>query len=208
MKKGKIRENLSCFLYVVAFFSFLAGITAESRGSFLDFSNLARVIFCGIAVVCVIAAAIIWKAKDVRGKKIKIGIMIGALVVIVAGGIIDSMTDNTASLLVGEGNTTATEEAIVHDLSSDGELLVSETIKKDEAFIISPAVYTNSEEISVTNNGTEDLTVYLYNFGVEIRQMSLASGDAIVFDGLNGTFPYKVGVSAEVSTQIDLTITD
>lgn len=97
MKNGKWRVNISCFLYTVAFFAFLGGITAESRTSILDFSNLARVLGCGVAVICVISGAIIWKAKDARAKKIKIGIMIGALLVIVVGGIIDSKTDNTAA---------------------------------------------------------------------------------------------------------------
>lgn len=98
MKNGKWREHISCILYILAFFAFLGGMTAESRESMLDFSSLARWICCGFAAVCVIAGAIIWKAKDARGKKIKIGIMIGALLVIVAGGIIDSMTDNTAAV--------------------------------------------------------------------------------------------------------------
>ena len=287
MKNGKWREHISCFLYMLSFFAFLGGITAESRGSMLDFSSLARWLCCGFAAVCVIAGAIIWKAKDARGKKIKIGIMIGALVVIVAGGIIDSMTDNTAAaehqfihktykgvvteyenselainyylgtdsngkefnnrvafyigeetlsvpedlavgdkvvieseywtyseqpypaiLITREGSSTAMEEAVEHDLSSAGKLVVSEMIKKDEVFIISPDVCTNSEEISVTNNGTVDLTVYLYNFGEVVRQVSLAAGDTKVIDGLNGAFPYKVGVSADVDTQIELTITD
>lgn len=98
MKNGKWREHISCILYMLAFFAFLGGITAESRGSMLDFSSLARWLCCGFATVCVIAGAIIWRAKDARAFKIKIGIMIGALAVIVAGGIIDSMTDNTAAV--------------------------------------------------------------------------------------------------------------
>ena len=290
MKEGKWREHISCILYLFAFFAFLGGITAKSSHSMLDFSDLTRWICCGFAAICVIAGAIVWKAKDARGKKIKIGIMFGALVVIVAGGMIDSMTDNTAAtehqfihktykgvvteygnselalnyylgtdgngkefnnrvtfyigeetlfvpedLAVGDkvvieseywtyseqpypvilitkdtnaGKNTAMEEADEHDLSKDGELHVSKTIEKDEVFIISPDVCTNSEEISVTNNGTVDLTVYLYNFGEVVRQMSLAAGDTKVIDGLNAAFPYKVGVSAEVNTQIELTITD
>ena len=98
MKNGKWREHISCILYMLAFFAFLGGITVESRGSMLDFSNVARALCCAFAAICVIAGAIIWKAKDHRAFKIKIGIMIGALVVIVAGGIIDSMTDNTAAV--------------------------------------------------------------------------------------------------------------
>ena len=98
MKNGKWREHVSCILYMLAFFAFLGGITAESRGSLLDFRDLARWLCCGFAAICVIAGAIIWKAKDHRAMKIKIGIMVGALVVIVAGGIIDSITDNTAAV--------------------------------------------------------------------------------------------------------------
>lgn len=97
MKNGKLRENISCILYMLAFFAFLGGITAESRGSMLDFSNLVRALCCSFAAICVIAGAIIWKAKDARAKKIKIGIMIGALLVIVVGGIIDSKIDNTVA---------------------------------------------------------------------------------------------------------------
>lgn len=287
MKNGKWREHISYILYMLAFFAFLGGITAESRGSMLDFSSLARALCCGFAAICVIAGAIFWKAKEARGKKIKIGIMIGALLVIVVGGIIDSKTDNTAAVehqyihktykgvvteyenselaihyylgtdsngkefnnrvtfYIGEETldvpedlavgdeviieseywtyseqpypailitkaryATAMEEAVEHDLSSAGELVVSETIEKDEVFIVSPDVCTNSEEISVTNNGTEDLTIYLYNFGEIIRQMSLIAGDTKVIDGLSGAFPYKLGVSAEDSVQVELIVTD
>ena len=290
MKKGKWREHVSCILYLFAFFAFLGGITAKSSHSMLDFSNMARWLCCGFAAFCVIVGAIVWKAKDARGKKIKIGIMIGALVVIVAGGIIDSKTDKTAAtehqfihktykgvvteyentelainyylgtdsngkefnnrvtfyigeetlsvpedLAVGDevvveseywtyseqpypailitrdnntGSNTAMEEAVEHDLSKDGELQIFETVEKNEVFMISPNVCTNSEEISFQNNSTEDLTIYLYSFGDLVRQMSLSAGKAKAFDGLNGAFPYKIGVSADVSTQIDMVITD
>lgn len=343
MKNSKWREHISCILYMLAFFAFLGGITAESRGSILDFSSLARWLCCGFAAICVISGAIIWKAKDARGKKLKIGIMLGALVVIVAGGTIDSMTDNTSAveyvsidfpfelsevksiemfhyngapvnaekkivtdgkdmeslyvkfselllqqkepditsagtsttsfrfhlsdgtsyeliyvgygvksgeLFSGTGNfryftsadigwnwewlnqdyeavpasvdelpiypnlpqsnamQTTIKEANEHDLSSEGEMQVSEKIEANEVFIISPDVCTNSEEISFTNNGTEDLTIYLYNFGEVIRQMSLNAGETKVVDGLNGSFPYKIGVSAETSVQVELVVTD
>ena len=206
MKKGKWREHISCILYLFAFFAFLGGITAKSSHSMLDFSSMARWICCGFAAICVIAGAIVWKAKDARGKKIKIGIMIGALVVIIVGGVIDSKTDHT-SAAEHRYNSTAMEEAVEHDLSKDGELLISETVEKDEIFMISPNVCTNSEEISFTNNSTEDLTIYIYSFGDMIRQMSLAAGKTKAVDGLNGAFPYKIGVSVDVS-QIELVITE
>lgn len=90
MKKSKLRSTISGCLYVVAFFSFLGAITATSRGSMLDFSNLARLIFCGLAVICVIAATLIWKATDAHGKRNKIIVMVVAIAVIVGGGLIDT----------------------------------------------------------------------------------------------------------------------
>lgn len=38
--------------------------------------------------------------------------------------------------------------------------------------------------------------------------MSLSDGEEKAFDGLNGTFPYKIGVSAEDSVQVELVVTD
>ena len=87
---NKTRTFIVGFLYVVALFSFLGAITATSRGGILDFSNLARLIFCGLAVICVIAATYIWKANDARGKRNKIIVMLVAIAVIVGGGLIDT----------------------------------------------------------------------------------------------------------------------
>lgn len=88
--KNKFRNFIVGCLYVVALFSFLGAITATSRGSMLDFSNLARLIFCALAVICVIAATLIWKAKDARGKRNKVIAMVVAIAVIVGGGMIDT----------------------------------------------------------------------------------------------------------------------
>jgi len=88
--KNKTRAFIVGLLYVVALFSFLGAITATSRGSMLDFSNLARLIFCGLAVICVMAATLIWKAKDARSKRNKIIVMVIAIAVIVGGGLIDT----------------------------------------------------------------------------------------------------------------------
>ena len=92
MKKNKIREHISCILYLIAFFSFLGAVTVENRGSMLDFSDLARTVMCVFSVICVIIAALVWKAKDERGKKIKYGIMVAAIVLIIVGGAIDYFT--------------------------------------------------------------------------------------------------------------------
>lgn len=90
MKKGILRATISGLLYVIAFFSFLGAITATSRDSMLDFSNLARLIFCGLALFCVVAATFIWKVKDSYGKRKKLIVMAVAIVIIVGGGLIDT----------------------------------------------------------------------------------------------------------------------
>ena len=88
--KNKTRAFIVGLLYVVALFSFLGAITATSSNSMLDFSNLARLIFCALAVICVMAATLIWKAKDARGKRNKVFVMVVAIAVIVGGGLIDT----------------------------------------------------------------------------------------------------------------------
>lgn len=331
--KNKTRAFIVGLLYVVALFSFLGAITATSRGSMLDFSNLARLIFCALAVICVIAATLIWKAKDARGKRNKVIAMVVAIAVIVGGGLIDTffsapgqgateyvsvqfpfgvtdmerieayhydgvpvnaekkmvtapeamtylyetfnslmlqeeeveeltgasitsfrfvLKDGTQYNLIYVGNgvksgklkrndgtsyfTSAdigqmwvnlSGEAVPadeselpnvtiippttpleHDLSVAGDLNLSEHIEKDIVFVASPIIHTNSEKISVTNNGDSALNIYLYNNGEAIREFSLDSGATDTFTGLNGKNAYQIGASADDSILIDLTITD
>lgn len=144
MKNGKWREHISCFLYMLAFFVFLGGITAESRGSMLDFSSLARWLCCGFAAVCVIAGAIIWKAKDARGKKIKIGIMIGALVVIVAGGMIDSKIDKVTNSAVVEYGYSLVEQG---DYNTQ-YFFSGKVVTVDETYLILEVFDTGNSNLS------------------------------------------------------------
>lgn len=331
--KNKTRAFIVGLLYVVALFSFLGAITATCRGSMLDFSNLARLIFCGLAVICVIAATLIWKAKDARGKRNKVIAMVVAIAVIVGGGLIDTffsapghgateyvsvqfpfgVTDMESievyhydgvpvnaekKLVTDEENMTYIYEALSsllmqekeveertgasvtsfcfnlpdgseynlvyvgngvkngkikrndgtsyftsadvgsiwenlsieavpadeselpdvtiippttpleHDLSVAGNLKLSEHIEKDTVFIASPIIHTNSEKIAVTNNGESMLNIYLYNNDEVIREFSLAGGETDTFTGLNRKNSYQIGVSADDSILIDLTITD
>ena len=331
--KNKSRTFIVGLLYVVTLFSFLGAITATSRGSMLDFSNLARLIFCALAVICVIAATLIWKAKDARGKRNKVIAMVVAIAVIVGGGLIDTffsapghgateyvsvqfpfgVTDMESievyhydgvpvnaekKLVTDEENMTYIYEALSsllmqekeveertgasvtsfcfnlpdgseynlvyvgngvkngkikrndgtsyftsadvgsiwenlsieavpadeselpdvtiippttpleHDLSVAGNLKLSEHIEKDTVFIASPIIHTNSEKIAVTNNGESMLNIYLYNNDEVIREFSLASGETDTFTGLNRKNSYQIGVSADDSILIYLTITD
>ena len=95
-----------------------------------------------------------------------------------------------------------------HDLSVAGDLKLSEHIEKDIVFVASPIIHTNSEKISITNNGDSALNIYLYNNGEAIREFSLDSGATDTFTGLNGKNAYQIGASADDSILIDLTITD
>lgn len=90
----KLRTSISCFLFVIALFSFLGAITATSNGSLLDFSDLVRLIFCGLSVICVVVAALVWKAKDTRGKRIKAIVMVIAIAVIVCGAFLDNYLEH------------------------------------------------------------------------------------------------------------------
>lgn len=144
MKNGKWREHISCILYMLAFFAFLGGITAESRGSMLDFSNLARALCCGFAAICVIAGAIIWKAKDARAFKIKIGIMIGALVVIIAGGMIDSKIDKANNSAVVEYGYSLVEQG---DYNTQ-YFFSGKVVTVDEAYLILEVFDTGNSNLS------------------------------------------------------------
>ena len=92
--KNKLRTSIGCFLYVIALFSFIGAVTATSNDSLLDFTDLSRIIFCGLAVICVISATLIWNAKDAHGKKLKIIVMFIAVAIIVGGGCIDNYLDH------------------------------------------------------------------------------------------------------------------
>ena len=123
-------KNKTCaffvgLLYVVALFSFLGAITATSSHSMLDFSDLARLIFCGLAVICVIAATLIWKAKDARGKRNKIIVMVVALAVIVGGGFLDDYLEHNIGTHEYTADMIRISEAVVARFeTADGKSVI------------------------------------------------------------------------------------
>lgn len=144
MKKGKLRILISCFLFVLALVAFVCGITAESKQSMLDFTDLARAVFCGFAAVCVIVGVIIWKAKDACGKKIKVGIVIGALVVIVAGGMIDSKIDKANNSAVVEYGYSLVEQG---DYNTQ-YFFSGKVVTVDDAYLILEVFDTGNSNLS------------------------------------------------------------
>ena len=144
MKKGKLRILISCFLFILALLAFVCGIIAESKQSMLDFTDLARAIFCGFAAVCVIIGVVIWKAKDARGKKIKVSIVLGTLVVIVAGGIIDSKIDKANNSAVVEYGYSVVEQG---DYNTQ-YFFSGKVVTVDEAYLILEVSDTGNSNLS------------------------------------------------------------
>lgn len=107
-------------------------------------------------------------------------------------------------------NTDSQTDENNHDLSSDGALEVSVDIAGKDTLILKQSLRTNSEEISITNNSAVKAVIYLY---VEsdpdnpLRQLSCDSKDTITFTGLDYRFTYQIGVSADTSARLNLTIT-
>ena len=123
--KKKFRDYISGLLYVIALFSFLGAITVTSHGSMLDFSNLARLIFCGLAVICVIAATFILKTKDDLGKRNKIIVMVVAIAVIVGGGFIDNYLDHNTGTHEYTADMFRIRESVVARLeTADGKSVI------------------------------------------------------------------------------------
>lgn len=107
--KSKSRTFIIGFLYVVALFSFLGAITANSRGSMLDFSDIARVIFCSLAVICVTVASLLWKAKNA---KVKLIVVFVAIALIIGGGLLDMYLDHNTGTKEYTGDMIKISEAV------------------------------------------------------------------------------------------------
>ena len=121
--KKKSRDFIVGLLYVVALFSFLGAITATSRGSLIEFSDLARLVFCGLAVIFVTAATLIWRVKDARGTRNKIVIMVVAIAVIVGGGFIDSYLEHNTGAHEYTSDMYKISEAVAAKFeSADGDI--------------------------------------------------------------------------------------
>ena len=107
--KRKSRTFIIGFLYAVALFSFLGAVTANSRGSMLDFSDIARVVFCGLAVVFVTAATLLWKAKTA---KVKLIVILIAVAIIIGGGFLDKYLDHNTGTREYTGDMIKISEAV------------------------------------------------------------------------------------------------
>lgn len=123
--KNRLRTIIIGFLFLSAIVSFIEAVTVTNSGSFIDFSALARLIFCGLAVLCVTAAVLIWKAKDARGKRMKVIVILAAILVIIGGGFLDNYLEQNSSTHEYTDDMFRISEAVVARFeTTDGKSVV------------------------------------------------------------------------------------
>ena len=123
---------------------------------------------------------------------------------------IDIRTEDVSAFIKAHRDDSQTDENY-HDLSSDGAFEVSVDITGKDNLILKQSLRTNSEEIKITNNSAVKAVIYLYvdnDPDHPLRQLSCDSTDTITFTGLDYRFKYQIGVSADTSARLNLTITE
>lgn len=108
-----------------------------------------------------------------------------------------------------EENSDATN--VDYDLSSNDAMQVTDTVEKENVFIVPQSFKTNSTEITVENKSGIDVDVFLYSdndLNNPINQMTLSNGKKKAFTNLTSGIVYHVGLSADTSTQLDISIMD
>ena len=201
--KKHFRTAISLLFYVIALGCFLGAITV-SGGGFLDFSDLARFIYGSLMVVCFIAAALAWKAKDARGRKKQLMGMLVAIMLIVGDRYIDnyqryysSTHEYTADMLkineaaaakfeMADGRSAMVESEIAL-LSSMAELELQEvpmTPADAPADWIYRITFNPKEKVL----DGEEIIVFVHETYLQIgNEYYLPIGDA-EFDGILGMF--------------------
>lgn len=205
--KTKHRGFISGILYIVALFSFLAAVTAESGGGFLDFSDLARLIFCGIAAVCVIVATLILKSIDARGRMVKLIAMVIALALIVVGGFVDHYLDHNTGTLeytadlykISEAVAARFETADGQSILIDSEIDILRSLAELEiqAAPMTPADSPEDWIYRITFNPTdkvpngEEIVVFVHEKYLQIGNEYYLPKDAVSFDSIKEWFDGK-----------------
>ena len=98
-----------------------------------------------------------------------------------------------------------------YDLSSSGPVQASDFVQGPGTFFVPSLVATNSHKITVSNQSGADVVIYLFSEGGAsgpIRQMAVANHEEGSFVGLTSRFLYTIGIASDVSTKLDITITD
>ena len=70
MTKVIVLRVISVIFIILAVLSVIAAVTAKnSPGSVLDLTNIARGVFLGIAVLCVIISTVTWRLGKKKGQQ-------------------------------------------------------------------------------------------------------------------------------------------
>ena len=127
----------------------------------------------------------------------------------------DKMIDSGIGVIDSNGETDLSENVDIikadYDLSSKETLKVTDTIEKENIFIVPQSLRTNSTEITVENKSGVDVDVFLYSendLNNPINQMTVSNGKTKSFENLTSSVIYHIGLSADTSTQLDISITD
>lgn len=107
-------------------------------------------------------------------------------------------------------NGVTTPEADYY-LSDNDPIQVTDSIEKETVFIVPQSLNTNSTKITVKNKSGVDVEIFLYlenDLNIPIAQMTLGNGKSQSFENLTSSAVYRIGLSADTSTQLDVSITD
>lgn len=99
MKKTILRF-ISILLIACAVLTMVGVVTVRGSG-FLDLSNVARMVLCGIAILCVAFASAAWSTADLREKRAKLVLTLIAVIVIILIGIFASCFRVPATEITG-----------------------------------------------------------------------------------------------------------
>ena len=126
MKKD-FRKIISTVFYVIAAGCFLGAVTVSGSG-FLDFSDIARLIYGSLMLICMTVATLIWKAKDARGKKKQLAAMFAAIVLIFGDRYIDSYMEQNSGTHEYTADMVRISEAVAARFeTADGKSVIVES---------------------------------------------------------------------------------
>ena len=122
-----------------------------------------------------------------------------------------SAENEAADSLDHSSNTSDLNTGEYFDLNA-GELFeVTEKAVSDSIFVFDNPFYTNSQTISVTNNSSFPIEVYLFQKDTPeqaIQQFTLDSNSSQSFTNLTSRLLYQIGISTATDSNIQLTISN
>ena len=159
MKKD-FRKIISSVFCVIAA-SFFVGAITVSSGGFLDFSDLARLIYGSLMLACMIAATLIWKSKDAQEKKKQLAAMLMAIVLIFGDRYIDNYIERNSGTHEYTADMVRISEAVAAKLeTADGKSVIVES----EIELLSSMAELELQEVPMTPADRPEDWIYRITF--------------------------------------------